>query len=113
MGYAEALRMDCSVANCLHQTFIVERSGTDIDEALASLQQWRDNIHVIQQLIQNDVSSTKIRLFLRREMSVRYLIPVPVIHYIEKHHLYQDDGSGSAPSVNEKGKGKQAGTNPA
>jgi len=39
--------------------FILERSGTDIDDALASLQQWRDNIRVIQQLIQNDVSSTK------------------------------------------------------
>ncbi|KAJ5327947.1 nicotinate-nucleotide adenylyltransferase [Penicillium brevicompactum] len=74
-------------------SFIVERSGTDIDEALASLQPWKDNIHVIQQLIQNDVSSTKIRLFLRREMSVRYLIPVPVIHYIEQHHLYEDDGT--------------------
>jgi nicotinamide mononucleotide adenylyltransferase len=85
-----------------YQSFIVERSGTDIDEALASLQPWKDNIHVIQQLIQNDVSSTKIRLFLRREMSVRYLIPVPVIHYIEQHHLYEDDGM-------EKGKERQEG----
>lgn len=42
--------------------FIVERAGTDIDDALASLQQYRDNIYVIQQLISNDVSSTKIRL---------------------------------------------------
>ncbi|PLB39609.1 nicotinamide/nicotinic acid mononucleotide adenylyltransferase [Aspergillus candidus] len=85
-------------------SFIVERSGTDIDEALAALQPWKDNIYVIQQLIQNDVSSTKIRLFLRREMSVRYLIPVPVIHYIEQHHLYEDDG---AASTTDKGKGKQ------
>ncbi|KAJ5150375.1 hypothetical protein N7492_010726 [Penicillium capsulatum] len=80
-------------------SFIVERSGTDIDEALASLQPWKDNIYVIQQLIQNDVSSTKIHLFLRREMSVRYLIPVPVIHYIEQHHLYEEDGTST-----EKGK---------
>ncbi|KAJ5221348.1 Nicotinamide/nicotinic acid mononucleotide adenylyltransferase [Penicillium citrinum] len=83
-------------------SFIVERSGTDIDEALASLQPWKDNIYVIQQLIQNDVSSTKIRLFLRREMSVRYLIPSPVIHYIEQHRLYEDDGTS-----NEKGKERQ------
>lgn len=89
------------------QSFIIERSGTDIDEALAALQQWRDNIYVIQQLIQNDVSSTKIRLFLRREMSVRYLIPIPVIRYIEQHHLYEDDGSGGTGS-SDKGKGKQA-----
>lgn len=85
-------------------TFIVERSGTDIDEALASLQPWKSNIHIIQQLIQNDVSSTKIRLFLRREMSVRYLIPVPVIHYIEQHHLYEDEGS---TGVSDKGKARQ------
>ncbi|KAI1380318.1 Nucleotidylyl transferase [Hypoxylon crocopeplum] len=46
---------------------IVERSGTDIDEALANLKQWEHNIHVITQMIQNNVSSTKIRLFLKRE----------------------------------------------
>ncbi|KAH1489669.1 hypothetical protein LV164_008527 [Aspergillus fumigatus] len=85
-------------------SFIVERSGTDIDEALAALQPWKDNIYVIQQLIQNDVSSTKIRLFLRREMSVRYLIPVPVIHYIEQHHLYEDDSTTTASSSADKGK---------
>lgn len=78
------------------QIFIVERSGTDIDEAIAGLQPWKDNIYVIQQLIQNDVSSTKIRLFLRREMSVRYLIPGPVINYIEKHRLYEEDGVSNA-----------------
>lgn len=87
----------------------MERSGTDIDEALATLQPWKDNIHVIQQLIQNDVSSTKIRLFLRREMSVRYLIPHPVIDYIEKHNLYRDDGgsTGGTPQSTDKGKSRQ------
>lgn len=88
-------------------TFIVERSGTDIDDALASLQPWKDNIYVIQQLIQNDVSSTKIRLFLRREMSVQYLIPAPVIHYIEQNSLYHDEGAASSThSVVQDSKGK-------
>ncbi|KAL8941333.1 MAG: hypothetical protein Q9216_002318 [Gyalolechia sp. 2 TL-2023] len=82
--------------------FIVERTGTDIDDALATLTPWRHNIWVIQQLIQNDVSSTKIRLFLKREMSVRYLVPAPVIKYIEDHGLYEDDGASS--SIHEKGK---------
>ncbi|KAL4804337.1 nicotinamide mononucleotide adenylyl transferase [Aspergillus unguis] len=85
-------------------TFIVERSGTDIDEALAALQPWKKNIHVIQQLIQNDVSSTKIRLFLRRDMSVRYLIPDPVIDYIYENGLYMDDGT-TQPT--DKGKAKE------
>jgi nicotinamide mononucleotide adenylyltransferase len=84
--------------------FIVERSGTDIDDALANLQPWKENIWVIQQLIQNDVSSTKIRLFLRREMSVQYLIPAPVIEYIEQHGLYEDGGEGGTA----EGKGKRS-----
>jgi nicotinamide mononucleotide adenylyltransferase len=94
-------------------TFIIERSGTDIDEALAQLQPYRDNIHVIQQLIQNDVSSTKIRLFLRRGMSVQYLIPAPVVEYIEQNHLFGEDGRTSSmtsinqPNTEDKGKAKE------
>lgn len=88
-------------------TFIVERTGTDIDDALASLQPWKENIYVIQQLIQNDVSSTKIRLFLKRGMSVQYLVPAPVVDYIKQHRLYEDDGAASNIHDREKdGKGK-------
>ncbi|WPG98515.1 Hypothetical protein R9X50_00130600 [Acrodontium crateriforme] len=72
--------------------FIVERTGTDIDEALSALQSWKDNIWVIQQLVQNDISSTKIRLFRRRDMSIRYLVPELVVQYIEEHNLYDEDG---------------------
>jgi nicotinamide mononucleotide adenylyltransferase len=86
-------------------TFILERTGTDIDDALANLQPFKENIFVIQQLIQNDVSSTKIRLFLRREMSVQYLVSPEVIEYIKEHSLYEDDGTGSM-----EGKGKTGGT---
>ncbi|KAG0645740.1 Nicotinamide nicotinic acid mononucleotide adenylyltransferase 1 [Hyphodiscus hymeniophilus] len=88
-------------------TFIVERTGTDIEDAISNLQQYKEKIYVISQLITNDVSSTKIRLFLRREMSVRYLIPAPVIEYIEAHGLYEDDG---ASSVDGKAKSKGAET---
>lgn len=88
-------------------TFIVERSGTDIDEALSNLQQWKENIHVIQQLIQNDVSSTKIRLFLRRNMSVQYLIPAPVVEYIEQNQLYRDDPANASSHSVDKGKSKE------
>jgi len=99
--------------------FILERSGTDIgkslnilywvqrlidptqDDALASLQQYRDKIHIMQQLIQNDVSSTKIRLFRKRGMSIRYLIPDNVVRYIDAHDLYRDERKVAAT---EKGK---------
>lgn len=92
-------------------SFIVERAGTDIREALSSLQPYRENIYVIQQLIQNDVSSTKIRLFLKRGMSVQFLIPSPVIEYIEQNHLFVEENRASStnPSTNgDKGKEPEA-----
>ncbi|SMR44513.1 unnamed protein product [Zymoseptoria tritici ST99CH_1A5] len=89
--------------------FIVERSGTDIDEALAALQEWKDNIWVIQQLVQNDISSTKIRLFRRRDMSIRYLVPEQVVQYIEEHSLYDEDGVASTSSSKERRAGESSG----
>jgi len=50
---------------------------------------------LIKQIIQNDVSSTKIRLFLRRELSIRYLVPSAVVEYIEENDLYKADGISS------------------
>ncbi|KAL1649457.1 Nicotinamide/nicotinic acid mononucleotide adenylyltransferase 1 [Diplodia intermedia] len=47
---------------------------------------------VIHQLVKNDVSSTRIRLFLKRDMSIRYLVPESVIKYIEATGLYSDEG---------------------
>ncbi|CCA71100.1 probable nicotinamide mononucleotide adenylyltransferase [Serendipita indica DSM 11827] len=73
-------------------TFIIERAGSDVDQAMESLAPWRDNIFLVRQTIQNDVSSTKVRLFLKRGMSVRYLLPNPVVDYIEANGLYLDDG---------------------
>lgn len=46
------------------------------------------NVIVIKQLIHNDISSTKIRLFVKRGMSIKYLLPDPVINYIHQHKLY-------------------------
>lgn len=84
--------------------FIVERAGSDMDQATENLARWRSNIHLINQLIQNDVSSTKVRLFIRRGLSVRYLLPANVVEYIEQNHLYlEDPTSGSTSS----GKGKE------
>ncbi|TFK74583.1 Nucleotidylyl transferase [Pluteus cervinus] len=88
-------------------TFIVERAGASMDQATDNLARWRHNIYLISQLIQNDVSSTKVRLFLRRGLSVRYLLPTPVVDYIEQHGLYLDDAVGMGPSP-EKGKEKES-----
>ena len=98
---------------------IIERAGADMDQAIDSLSRWRHNIHLIHQLVQNDVSSTKVRLFLRRGLSVRYLLPAPVVDYIEQHGLYMDDGPNASSAVGavlaerEKGKEKEASTSSA
>lgn len=84
---------------------IVERAGTGMDQATDSLARWRSNIYLISQLIQNDVSSTKVRLFLRRGLSVRYLLPNAVVDYIDRNELYQDEISiSSGNSTSDKGK---------
>jgi len=79
-------------------TFIIERAGSDVEQAVEALAQWRHNIFVVRQTIQNDVSSTKVRLFLKRGMSVRYLLPNPVVDYIESNGLYLDDGPNATAS---------------
>lgn len=73
---------------------IVERTGSDVRSFLLShdiMYEHRKNILVIKQLIYNDISSTKVRLFIRRNMSVQYLLPNSVIRYIQEHNLYVDE----------------------
>lgn len=70
---------------------IVERTGSDVRSFLLShdiMYEHRRNVLVIKQLIYNDISSTKVRLFVRRGMSVQYLLPNSVIRYIQQHKLY-------------------------
>ncbi|KAK8844004.1 nicotinate (nicotinamide) nucleotide adenylyltransferase [Kwoniella newhampshirensis] len=71
---------------------IVERAGSDVWAFLLShdiLYHHRRNVIVIKQLIYNDISSTKVRLFVRRGMSIKYLLPNSVIQYIYDHRLYR------------------------
>lgn len=73
---------------------IVERTGSDVRSFLLShdiMYEHRRNFLVIKQLIYNDISSTKIRLFIRRGMSVQYLLPNSVIRYIQEHKLYVNE----------------------
>jgi len=47
------------------------------------------HIQCVKQFITNDISSTKVRLFIKRRMSIVYLTPDPVIEYIDRHGLYK------------------------
>lgn len=50
---------------------------------------------MIKQFIHNDISSTKIRLFIKRGMSIKYLLPDKVIEYMELNQLYKPVGESS------------------
>lgn len=70
---------------------IVERTGSDVRSFLLShdiMYENRHNVLVIKQLIYNDISSTMVRLCIRRNMSVQYLTPSSVIRYIYEKKLY-------------------------
>ena len=74
-----------------YDLFIIERMGTDLSHTIRQLERFKGKIHIVHQLILNDVSSTKIRLFLKQGMSIRYLVPDPVISYIEEKNLYSNE----------------------
>lgn len=72
--------------------FIVERTGADVWSFLLShdlLWHHRKNLVVVKQTIYNDISSSKVRLFVRRGYSIKYLLPNSVIQYIEQNQLYR------------------------
>ncbi|XP_007420162.1 nicotinamide/nicotinic acid mononucleotide adenylyltransferase 1 [Python bivittatus] len=48
----------------------------------------KENIHLVEEWITNDISATKIRRALRRGQSIRYLVPDIVQAYITQHNLY-------------------------
>ncbi|KAJ1564394.1 hypothetical protein HK405_014982, partial [Cladochytrium tenue] len=48
-------------------------------------------VYVVKQFIYNDISSTLIRLFIKRSMSIKYLLPDAVIEYIARKRLYAVD----------------------
>lgn len=84
---------------------IVERTGSDVRSFLLShdiMYEHRRNVLLIKQLIYNDISSTKVRLFIRRGMSVQYLIPNSVIRYIQDHGLYVNETEPVKQVMNER-----------
>lgn len=72
---------------------VISRFGFDAEKFIYEsdvLNSLKSSIHMVTEWIPNDVSSTKIRRSLRRGESIKYLIPDPVIEYIQEHKLYQE-----------------------
>eukprot|EP01108_Squamamoeba_japonica_P005808 TRINITY_DN4698_c0_g1_i1.p1 TRINITY_DN4698_c0_g1~~TRINITY_DN4698_c0_g1_i1.p1 ORF type:complete len:252 (+),score=48.94 TRINITY_DN4698_c0_g1_i1:41-757(+) len=71
---------------------VIERDTNATGEVIFSndlLHECRKDIVCVPQHIVNDISSTKVRLCIKRGLSIKYLTPDPVIDYILQHKLYQ------------------------
>ncbi|KAM4651095.1 nicotinamide/nicotinic acid mononucleotide adenylyltransferase 1 isoform 1-T2 [Discoglossus pictus] len=72
----------------------ITRNGSDPRKFIYEsdiLWKHKNNIHLVEEWITNDISSTKIRRALRRGLSIRYLVPESVEEYIKKHDLYNEE----------------------
>ena len=68
--------------------YIIERAESELDKAIFSSSSvhsrsivalYQQSIELVDQLVRNDISSTKVRMFIRKGMSVQYLIPSGVV----------------------------------
>jgi len=72
--------------------FVLERTGTDIAAVVYNndiLFKYQTNIHIMKQTITNDISATKVRQSIQRNLSIKYLTPDGVVKYIQDNKLYQ------------------------
>ena len=76
-----------------YKIIIMERGLDNIDEIIENnslLLKYKQNIIKLNQEIRSNFSSTYIRSQLRKEKSIKYLVPDEVFEYIEKHKLYRE-----------------------
>ncbi|KAF9610389.1 hypothetical protein IFM89_022300 [Coptis chinensis] len=59
----------------------IRREGKDIE---------RNNIKVVDELVPNQISSTRVRECISRRLSIKYLTPDDVIEYVKQQSLYLD-----------------------
>jgi len=74
-----------------HGLACLQREGTDLATVISAspiLSQYKSNIHLIPQPIVNNVSSTIVRDFLKRGLSIKYLVPDGVAEIIYRCKLY-------------------------
>lgn len=72
----------------------ITRCGSDAEKFINQsdvLYKHRKNIHVVREWVTNEISATHVRRALRRGQSVRYLLPDPVVRYIQDHSLYSSE----------------------
>jgi nicotinamide mononucleotide adenylyltransferase len=83
-----------------HGVVCICRTGQDTRQLLLEhdiLFSNRRHIMIVDELIHNDVSSTKVRRNIARGLSVKYLVADTVINYIKTHQLYTSNPVAHQP----------------
>ncbi|KAI3955876.1 hypothetical protein MKW98_006236 [Papaver atlanticum] len=74
----------------------IRREGTDIEKIISgdgTLNAYKNNIRVVDELIPNQISSSRMRECISRGLSIKYLTVDEVIDYIRQHNLYLNSDS--------------------
>ncbi|KAI9115632.1 hypothetical protein K1719_013301 [Acacia pycnantha] len=69
----------------------IRRGGQDVEKTISDndiLNENRANIKVVDEIIPNQISSTRLRECIARRLSIKYLTVDEVIDYIREHQLY-------------------------
>lgn len=75
-----------------YKIIVMERNEDKVEDIIKQnelLNCYKENIHVLSQEIRSNFSSTYIRAQIKKQKSVRYLLPDEVYHYIEENKLYR------------------------
>ncbi|XP_022716735.1 nicotinamide/nicotinic acid mononucleotide adenylyltransferase-like isoform X2 [Durio zibethinus] len=67
------------------------REGQNVEKIVSDdkiLKEHRDNIKIVDELVPNQISSTRVRECISRGLSIKYLTVDQVIDYIRKQNLY-------------------------
>uniref|UniRef100_A0A0D9Z021 Cytidyltransferase-like domain-containing protein n=1 Tax=Oryza glumipatula TaxID=40148 RepID=A0A0D9Z021_9ORYZ len=75
----------------------IRREGKDVEKIISSseiLNECRDNIISVDEIVPNQISSSRVRECIKKCLSIKYLVCDEVIQYIGEHKLYKEaDGS--------------------
>ncbi|TYI13061.1 hypothetical protein ES332_A08G032500v1 [Gossypium tomentosum] len=69
----------------------IRREGQDLEKIINNdeiLNENRDNIRIVDELVPNQISSTRLRECISRGLSIKYLTVDEAIEYIKKQNLY-------------------------
>ncbi|CAI9092568.1 OLC1v1027851C1 [Oldenlandia corymbosa var. corymbosa] len=77
----------------------IRRDGQDVGKIISNddiLSDYHENIKVVDEIVPNGVSSTRLRDCISRGLSVKYLTADEVIDYINQHHLYKKQNNDAS-----------------